>query len=450
MNALHRVRGLFVSAVAFSLAACGGGGGLRLSDVTPASIPQLELERGERPGNAQTLARLGVAYFKAERYADARAPLDTAVQLDPSNGIAAVYLGMTTEQLGDFTAARTAYERYIAVSRSRRLRDAAEQRLRLVGRREMEFQARQALAAESTATGAAAPDANTIAVMPFTYTGTNTEIQPLTRGLAQLLVTDLAKSRQLRVLERERMQAMIDEMRLSAEGRADPASAVRSGRLLRAERVVQGSITDIDGRLRVDAAVVDVTTAGVAASPSATDELNRLFDLEKALAFAIFERLGITLSDAERAAINQRPTANMQAFLAFSRGLEAEDRGDYDAARDAFSEAVRIDPSFTQASQSAANAADLSVAAATPVAQVEAVVTQNAAAEAPGAPEQQQTALSNATEGTNGSTTTQIATETSTTPSSNPNNRDTTAEVTRTELPRSTPGTIVITIRRPQ
>lgn len=447
MNALLRVRGIAASALAAVAVGCGGGGGMRLSDVTPEQIPALEAQRAERPGNATTLMNLGVAYFKAERYADARAPLDSAVLLAPSNGIAAIYLGMATEASGDFPAARAAYQRYLSVARSRELRGMAERRLRLVGRREMEWQARRALAAEN-ADSSVPPDENTIAVMPFAYSGTNAEVQPLTRGLAQLLITDLARSRQLRVLERERMQAMLDEMRLAEQQRVDPTTAVRSGRLLRAERVVQGSLTDIEGRLRVDATVVQVASSEVAAPPPQTDELSRLFDMEKALVFSIFERLGIPLTDAEREAINERPTQNMQAFLAFSRGLEAEDRGDFEAAADAFNQAVQFDPGFRQAQQSANQASDMSAAATQTVAQVEQVVVQQAAVES--APETQATAVSNTTNDINSTNTGNSDQQTGGgAPPPPPSTRDNTAETTNTDRPTASRGTVVIVIKRP-
>ena len=102
-----------------SAGACAAGGWIRVSDVTPQQIPSLEAERSRQPHNANTLARLGVAYFKAERYADARPALDSALAHDPSNGVATVYLGMTAEQTGDFVAARTAYRYYIGLAPNR-------------------------------------------------------------------------------------------------------------------------------------------------------------------------------------------------------------------------------------------------------------------------------------------------------------------------------------------
>jgi hypothetical protein len=201
------------------------------------------------------------------------------------------------------------------------------------------------------------------------------------------------------VLERERMQAMVDEMRLGEQQRAEAASAVRSGRMLRAGRVVQGTLSDRQDALRIDAAVVDVSSAGVAATADQTGALDRLFDLEKALVLQIFRDLGIQLTDAERSAIEQRPTQNLQAFLAWSRGLEAEDRGDYAGARDLFEQAARIDPSFGAAAQSAQTAGDLTAAATQSTADVDAVATQASATETQSAPTGQ--ALQTASASTN-------------------------------------------------
>lgn len=449
MSAPIRAIGPCRLALLLLLAGCAGGGALRVSDITPESIPGLEQARAQRPGDAATLARLGVAYFKAERFADARQALDSAVARDGRSGIAAVYLGMSTEAMGDFPAARIAYQHYIDIARSGELRETARRRLALVGRHEMEFQARQALAQEASL-AQQPPEANTVAVMPFSYSGTNAQIQPLTRGFAQLVVTDLTKSRQIRVLERERMQAIVNEMHLADSGRADPQTALRSGRLLRASRVVQGTLAEQGSDLRVDAAVVDVATAGVAASAGASDALSRLFDLEKQVVFSIFTNLGIQLSDQERAAINQRPTQNVQAFLAYSRGLEAEDRGDYAGARDAFGEAAGLDPSFRAATQSAGAASDLSIAAQQTSAQVEAVVAQNQGAEGGSgvSDDARRDALQQASNTVNPTQTVQQNTEQQQQQTQAPSPQPGAGVNTQGAAPAT--GTVVIVIRRPQ
>ncbi len=382
MSATPRFHRVVAGLLPVALFACGGGNALRLGDVTPESVPTLEAERAQRPQDQAIATRLGVAYFRANRLVEARAVLDSAVAAAPRNGIAAIYRGMTAESQGDFAAARTSYQSFLAVARGNDLRTAARQRLSLIGRRELEFGARQALAQESQLSQSP-PEPNTVAVMPFAYEGANAEIQPLSRGFAQLLVTDLAKSRQIRVLERERMQSMLDEMKLGEQSRADPQTASRSGRLLRASSVVQGSLLEQGNLLRADAAVVNVTTSEVGPTPaSAALELSRLFDIEKVLVLQIFENMGIQLTDAERASIDQRPTQSLAAFLAWSRGLGAEDRGDFAAAQGFYNEAIRIDPSFGAAAQSSQQASDLQAAASQTVQQVEVAVAAAANIEA--------------------------------------------------------------------
>lgn len=409
MRTFGRMGRALLAGLPLAAVACGGGSSLQLSDVTPQSVPALQAERAQRPQDGMTATRLGVAYFRANQLPEARAVLDSAVQRDPQNGIAAIYAGMTAESQGDFAAARTSYQQFITVARGDQLKAAARQRLALVDRRELEFSARQALAQEATLSQAPA-ELNTVAVMPFGYTGANEEVRPLSRGFAQLVVTDLARSRQLRVLERERMQAMLDEMRLGEQGRTDPASAARSGKLLRAGRVVQGSLTDQGNVLRATGSVVDVNTAGVSPGADAALPLNRLFDMEKVFVFDLFAAMGITLTDAERAAINQRPTQNLQAFLAWSRGLEAEDRGDFVGAQDLYNQATRLDPSFSAASQSAQTVSDIQQASSQSVADVDAIVTANVAGEAGTGPggDTQRDALSAGVDGTNAGGTTTI------------------------------------------
>ncbi len=444
MSATQRWYRVLAAVLPVAGSACAGGTTLRLADVTPASVPALEAERAQRPQDEGVATRLGVAYFRANQLPQAREVLDTVVVKNPQNGVAAIYRGMTAESQGDFPAARASYEQFISVARSRDLQSTARQRLSLVGRRELEFQARQALAQEAQLSQTP-PEANTVAVMPFAYEGNNTEIQPLSRGFAQLLVTDLAKSRQIRVLERERMQTMLDEMRLGEQSRTDPQTAARSGRLLSAGRVVQGALVEQGSILRVDAAVVDVGTAAIGPQPpSAADQLSRVFDIEKALVIQLFQSMNIQLTDAERAQISQRPTQSLAAFLAWSRGLGAEDRGDFAGAQEFYDQAVRIDPSFGAAAQSSQQASDLQQATTQSVAQVEVSVAQSAEQEAGGGtpPADVHEALTNATNGVNPATAPTGAADPGTTATQPPSDRK------PTETPKPV-ATIRIVITRP-
>jgi TolB-like protein len=225
-----------------------------------------------------------------------------------------------------------------------------QDRLVLLTQKELRAAAKEAIAHEATLSTQPAVE-NAVAVFPFRYVGTTPDLVPVGRGLTHLMITDLGKISQLRLLEREQVQALVDELALTDAGRVDPSTGARSGRLLRAARVLQGSVEDVParGQIRLDAAMVNTTNASIVASGSASDQLQQLFTLEKSVLLRLVDQMGIALSPAEQRALSERPTADLQAFLAFSRGLEAEDRGDWRAAEANFSAAVARDPNFRAA-----------------------------------------------------------------------------------------------------
>lgn len=344
--------------------ACAGG--VRPVAVAPQTLAALESDRLQYPRDVDVLTRLGIAYYQAGRPALARDVLETVLVLDPGAFPAAVHLGLAQEQLGDLTAARRAYATAGGMRVSRGQRAEVENRLAVLGRLELAADARRALAAERDLS-LAPPAANTVAVLPFRYLGEDDDLRPLERGLTHLVVSDLAKVARLTVLERERVQALLDELTLNGTGAVDPTNAVRSGRLLGAGHVVHGVLRALDanGNVSVEAQVVETSAGMVTASGSGADRLQRLIDMQKTLVFDLLDQMGIVPTPAERRAIGERPTADLQAFLAFSRGLEATDRGDFAAARRHFDAATGRDAGFSAAQERVAEVHRLSLAART-------------------------------------------------------------------------------------
>jgi len=114
--------------------------------------------------------------------------------------------------------------------------------------------------------------------------------------------------------------------------------------------VLQGVIGDGSaGEIRLQANLVSASTAEIRATGTASDKLSQLFAAEKTLVLSLLDRWGVAITPAERRAIAEQPTADLQAFLAFSRGLVAEDRGDLMGAGASFREAATRDPGFAAA-----------------------------------------------------------------------------------------------------
>jgi TolB-like protein len=328
----------------------GCGGGPPPGQPAPENLPALESELSRNPRDAGLATRVGIAYYDAKQYDRARDVLRSALVLGEQNYPARVYLGLTYEELGQLDSARAEYTKAATQTSDSRRRGEIQDRLTLLTQKELRAQAKDAIAHEA-ALSSQPPTENAVAVFPFRYVGSNADLAPIGRGLTHLMITDLAKVSRLRLLEREQVQALVDEMALNDAGRVDPATGARSGRMLRAARVLQGSVQDVPGRtqIKLDAAMVNSANASVVASGSASDQLQQLFALQKQVLLALVQQMGIALSPAEQRALTERPTADLQAFLAFSRGLEAEDRGDWKSAEASFSAAVARDPNFRAA-----------------------------------------------------------------------------------------------------
>jgi len=325
--------------------ACAGGP--RPGPVTPAEIPSLKAQAVQQPRNAQIRFRLAAALMAAGRCDSAVVVATAGEMLAPGEALGAMVVGGCQEKDGRYDLAYATYADF--ASRYPQARGIGA--VRALGQLSLRAQAAQtaklALARESTLT-AQPPEPATLAILPVTIAG-DSSLQPLSRGLAEMMTSDLAMVRSLRLLERLQIGTLLDELKLAQSTRADPATAARVGRLLRAERMVQGvAAITLNGSVRMSAAVVrgDGT---VRSGAQVNGTFKQLLDLEKQLVFGLATQLGIQLTDAERQRILRQGPKSLAAFLAYSQGLEALDRGDYRGAAAAFGAAARADPSFQAA-----------------------------------------------------------------------------------------------------
>jgi curli biogenesis system outer membrane secretion channel CsgG len=102
-----------------------------------------------------------------------------------------------------------------------------------------------AVLAAPALTSAAGSDKPRIAVLEFKNKADN---QWWYRGGAEaaqdVFVTELVKSGKFRVIEREQLQALMQEKNLSLSGDIDPKTAVRAGKLLGLNYLLTGAVTE--------------------------------------------------------------------------------------------------------------------------------------------------------------------------------------------------------------
>jgi TolB-like protein len=300
------------------------------------------------PNDHEAVRDLGLVFYEMKEYKNAALVLEKAVRGLPDDGQTRLALGMAYEQLRRWNDALKLYRDYA------KLPDKAYRR-QLRGRLEFAIQgklreeARQALASEKNLAPSRLPE-NSIAVLKFHDLGSSPELAPLATGLADMVITDLSQVRSLTVIERSRIHALMEEMGLGQSGLVEESTAPRVGNLLGARKILQGSfLEEKEKELRLDANLADVAQARAKSAGKVSGELARFFRLEKDLVFKVIRELGVQLSKEEEQAILIIPTENLLAFLAYSRGLEARDRGEYEKAEEEFQSAVKSDAKFSRA-----------------------------------------------------------------------------------------------------
>jgi tetratricopeptide (TPR) repeat protein len=313
------------------------------------AVVELREQEARKPRDAKIKRNLGIALHQAGEVPEAIVKLREAQTLNPRDATTLFQLGMAAESAGDLRLALWSYGAYL--ERTNKNEAAVRARMQRLTQQSARIAVRLAIAQEHTLT--LDPSAtNTVAVPEFHAPLDSDTLRPLARGLATILMTDLGRVPDLRVVERARLRALQDELKLAeAHGVVDPKSTPRLGRLLAARRFAQGSLVPVgDSRLQLDALLVDARDASArTAGEPVSGDVTEVLTLEKRLVFHVIDSLGIVLTPELRRSIGEPPTRSFPAFLAFSRGVEFEDRGMPDLALAAYREAAQIDPQFQAA-----------------------------------------------------------------------------------------------------
>src|SRR6185503_11691738 len=86
----------------------------------------------------------------------------------------------------------------------------------------------------------------------------------LGKGIADLLITDMASNSSVRVVERDRIQAVLQEQSMIRCKSIDPQTAVRLGRILGAQYMITGGfMSDGKGSLVLTSRVISVETSAI-------------------------------------------------------------------------------------------------------------------------------------------------------------------------------------------
>jgi TolB-like protein/tetratricopeptide (TPR) repeat protein len=195
--------------------------------------------------------------------------------------------------------------------------------------------------------GSEAPPPVGIAVLPFANLSDDPENAFLADALQDDILTKLATVADLKVISRTSVMAYRGERNIRKIGNA-----------LRVSHVLEGSVHRVDGRIRVNAQLIDARSDTHLWAETYERDRAELFAIETELAEHVARRLSVALSGAEKSALAAKPTQDLQAYELYSRGrqlmatasiMDPDPEEKALACIELFERAVARDPSFALA-----------------------------------------------------------------------------------------------------
>ena len=196
----------------------------------------------------------------------------------------------------------------------------------------------------------------TIAVLYFNNSAlgkSHDELAPLTKGIADLMIQELSANTGIRVVERDALQKILDEQKLSTDGNVDPSTAVKVGKLLGAHHMVTGVfLTDPKATtMKISLRVFNTETSQIEYTTDASDKPDNVLTLVSKLAAKANKGLNLPdipsrLSDARQEQAGKVP---FQTVMLYSRAINAKDAGKKDEAISLFKQSLDKFPSYQAA-----------------------------------------------------------------------------------------------------
>jgi TolB-like protein len=317
------------------------------------AVPLLTAQTASAPDDGRLWARLGEAQYRIQQFEPAKLSFYRANSLGAYVPTANLFLGYIAEDQDSVDVALGHYQRFLDLQPSGAISRDIAKRIEMLRRDRAVRIAQAALARERELDPARFPP-TTIGVMYFNSDRLPENLRPISKGLAEMLVTDLSKIKSLQVVERTQTERLLAELKLARTSFFDSTTAPRIGKLLGAAHIVGGDAIELsEGRLRFDPQLIETATGNIELAKEQVGELAQFFQIEKRILWDLLKKLKIEPSMSEKLELDKVPTESFVAFLAFSRGLDNEDAGRYGDAKREYERAASVDPSFQQANDRA-------------------------------------------------------------------------------------------------
>jgi serine/threonine-protein kinase len=186
-----------------------------------------------------------------------------------------------------------------------------------------------------------APQQRVLAVLPFDSKGESGSTTALVLGLTETLTARVAEVSDPGTLQ------LVSLREITSEKVNNPEAARRE---FGTDLVVEGSVHESGGKVRINCSLVDSRTHRQLSARSITADLNDAFQLEDEVVSEVLDMLQVGLQTPGKAA---RPEVAPDAYASYLRGLgylqEYQKPENIDLAISEFQNAIKVDPKYAAA-----------------------------------------------------------------------------------------------------
>jgi TolB-like protein len=183
-----------------------------------------------------------------------------------------------------------------------------------------------------------------VSVYDFSVESEKPEYTHIGKGVSRLVAMELRKADNVTLIEREKLNAILEEQRFALSGMADEETLMEIGKLLTADYLVLGEIIDMAGPVLVTVRMVDAGTGEVVWDGSLTEELEAYDYIGSYFATSILEEFGTEAEESTVKKVAEKKEKDVQTVIKISEGIDAYDRDEKKEAKKALSEARVLDP----------------------------------------------------------------------------------------------------------
>jgi serine/threonine protein kinase/tetratricopeptide (TPR) repeat protein len=204
----------------------------------------------------------------------------------------------------------------------------------------------------TSSTVAATRPTVSLAVLPFRNGTGDPALNSLGASLSEVLATDLGEAKHIRMIPPQRLQEVLDDLRIDPNSNLSPSELARIANLVNAGSVLWGQYIKFGDEIRIDATLQDLEQQQTTPLKASASNDGMLLDAVAQLAASVQQELAEGSADVlkELQASAWRPTTNsLEALRLYNDGLQLSRQGNHQLALERFKAATETDNNFALA-----------------------------------------------------------------------------------------------------